>query len=203
MDAPFPVEGTSLYVSTEGRLLPSHQWDTLRPTAILPGAFDPLHAGHRGLANAAADLLAMPVAFELSVSNVDKRFLDAVEVERRLIQFSGWAAAWLTRAPRFTDKAEIFPGATFVVGADTALRIVDPCYYHDDAEKLHAALARVEERACRFLVACRVDCTGRCIELDDIAVPSAFRQLFAAIPSNRFRLDLSSTTIRACGGHTP
>lgn len=37
------------------------------------------------------------------------------------------------QAPLFTDKATLFPGATFVVGYDTAVRLVDEKYYssHD------------------------------------------------------------------------
>jgi Cytidylyltransferase-like len=196
MDAPFPVEGGALHVTREGRIDPEHRWDSLRPTALLPGAFNPVHAGHLGLADVAAQLLRLPVAFELSVANVDKPGLDPAEVRRRAAQFAGRAALWLTHAARFVQKAELFPGAVFVVGADTAVRIVDPRYYGEPA-RLHDALDRVRERGCRFLVACRVDAAGRCVGPADVPVPPRWRDLFAGIPAERFRLDLSSTELRA------
>ncbi len=193
----FPVEGTPLYVSSQGHVVPDHRWDPRRPTALVPGAFNPMHAGHRTLAEVAAEMLDRPIAFELSIANVDKPPLDPAEVQRRVAQFTGQAALWLTHAPRFVHKAELFPGAIFVVGADTAVRIVDPRYYNGDAEQMHAALAQLDRCRCRFLVACRLDPADRCVGLDDVPVPPAFRSLFTAIPAERFRLDLSSTAIRS------
>src|SRR5688572_28181013 len=57
---------------------------------LLPGSFNPLHAGHVELALAAAEVAGLPeseVAFELSVVNVDKPPLTVFEVERRVQQF--------------------------------------------------------------------------------------------------------------------
>src|SRR5215218_2679474 len=71
------------------------------PRAVLPGSFNPLHHGHTGLAAVAAARLGVPVAFELSVANVDKPDLDAVEVERRVAQFRDAGPVWVTRAPTF------------------------------------------------------------------------------------------------------
>ena len=75
-------------------------------------------------------------AFELSVANVDKPALAPEEVRRRLAQFAWRAAVWLTRAPTYTEKAELFPGCVFVVGADTAARIVQPRFYQDSEEQM-------------------------------------------------------------------
>ena len=58
------------------------------PAAVLPGSFNPLHGGHRGLARIASELLGVPVHFEISALNVDKPSLDAAEVRRRLAQFA-------------------------------------------------------------------------------------------------------------------
>jgi hypothetical protein len=196
MDIPLPAEGGPLYVTPEGRIDAGHRWDPLRPTAILAGAFNPVHAGHLGLADIAAEFLGLPVAFELSVANVDKPGLDPAELRCRAAQFAGRAPLWLTHAPRFVEKADLFPGAVFVVGADTALRIVEPRYNGDPA-RLHDALGRLRERGCRFLVACRIDSAGHCVEPTDVPVPLRWRDLFAGIPSERFRLDLSSTQLRA------
>src|SRR5262249_35492969 len=85
------------------------------PAAMLPGAFNPVHEGHWDLAAAAARLLGVPVAFELSVTNVDKPPLSPAEVRRRLAQFAWHGPVWVTRTPTFAEKARLFPGAAFVV----------------------------------------------------------------------------------------
>src|SRR5205823_10578120 len=103
-----------------------------RPAVLLPGSFNPVHAGHWGLADVAARLLRAEVAFELSLENVDKPPLTVEEVQSRLVQFARKADIWLTRAPTFVQKARLFPGAVFVVGADTAARIVAARYYADE-----------------------------------------------------------------------
>ena len=197
MDPHRPTENHPVYVDVAGRVVPGHRWEVQHPTALLPGAFNPIHEGHRGLAAVAAELLGLPVAYELSIANVDKPPLGAAEVDRRLEQFTGHAAVWLTHAPRFVQKAILFPGAVFVVGADTALRIVDPGYYDSNPAQMHAALASLTDHGCRFLVACRRDGAGRCVELADVPVPPVFRALFTAVPAERFRLDVCSTEMRA------
>jgi hypothetical protein len=199
MDQPLPSTGRAIYICRDGRLNPTYRWDRQRPTALLPGAFNPIHAGHRALADTAAEILGLPVALELSIANVDKPLLAADEVQRRLLPLAGEAAVWLTHAPRFVDKAELFPGAVFVVGADTALRLVDPRYYEDDPARVPQALEHLRAHGCRFLVACRVDGAGRCVELADVPAPAGWREMFTAIPAQRFRLDLSSTEIRLRG----
>jgi len=47
----------------------------------------------------------------------------------------------LTRAPTFREKARVLPGCTFVIGADTARRLVDPRYYEGSQARMIAALA--------------------------------------------------------------
>jgi hypothetical protein len=107
----------------------------------------------------------------------------------------GQAHVWLTRAARFAEKAELFPGAVFIVGADTALRVVSPRYYESE-ERMDAALARIQTRDCRFLVACRALERGKCIRLADVPLPPAYASLFSEIPAERFRWDISSTELR-------
>ena len=124
------------------------------PSVVLAGSFNPLHDGHLLLARVAEDARNAPAAFEISVINVDKPPLAAAEVRARLAQFAGRARVELTRAPTFLEKSRLFPGATFVVGADTAERLMATRYYGDEA-RMNAALQEMADRGCRFLVAVR------------------------------------------------
>ncbi|MEO8496186.1 MAG: hypothetical protein ABI614_14040, partial [Planctomycetota bacterium] len=100
---------------------------------VLPGAFNPLHEGHRWMAQVAARSLSIPVAFELSIENVDKPPLDLDSIERRLAQFDAEQTICLTRAATFVQKVQLFSSANFVVGVDTILRIANARYYGNDA----------------------------------------------------------------------
>ncbi|HWQ13268.1 MAG TPA: hypothetical protein VNL77_10730 [Roseiflexaceae bacterium] len=162
---------------------------------LLSGSFNPLHAGHERLAQAAAVVLGQPVAFELPVVNADKPPLGYAELVRRLAQFRGRHMVVLSRAPLFVEKAALFPGCTFVLGYDTAVRLVDPAYYGGEAGR-DAALAAIRARGCRFLVAGRV-ADGVFRTLADVAIPPEFADLFRAIPEHVFRADISSSEIRA------
>jgi hypothetical protein len=173
--------------------------DAPPPAVLLPGAFNPVHAGHWGMAEAVARRTGRAVAFELSAVNVDKPPLTAVAVRRRMEQFTWRAPLWITRAPTFAEKAALFPGAVFVVGADTAARIVAPRYYQESEACRDEALASLRARGCRFLVAGRADVSGRFMGMADLRLLPAHVDLFEEIPRVEFELDVSSTQLRASG----
>jgi len=167
------------------------------PPVLLPGSFNPVHAGHVLLAQIAEEIMQQPVAFEISVTNVDKPPLTAATVRQRLTQFAWKSPVELTRAPTFLEKSRLFPKTTFVIGADTAERLIAPKYYGDDEVRMHVALEEIANSGCRFLVAVRIDAAGRVHTLKDIPVPRRYADLFTEIPEQRFRFDTSSSEIRA------
>ena len=169
------------------------------PFVLFPGSFNPMHEGHRLLARVAEELRQQPVAFEISVANVDKPPLAAETVRHRLAQFAWDRPVELTRAPTFVQKSRLFPGITFVVGADTAERLFGAKYYGDDEARMQTALDEIADSGGRFLVAVRIDAAGRVRALGDIAVPRRYADLFTEIPEHRFRVDTSSSAIRARG----
>lgn len=164
------------------------------PAALLPGSFNPLHHGHTGLAAAAALRLGVPVHFELSVRNADKPDLPPAEAERRVRQFAGVGPVWVSRAAVFEAKANVFPGAAFVLGWDTAVRVIDPRYYGGEAGR-DAALRKLLDRGCRLVVGGRMDARGRFREWDG-EVGAEFAPLFVALAEADFRADVSSTQLR-------
>ncbi len=170
--------------------------------AVLPGSFDPLHHGHVELARAAADILNTEVAFELSVTNVDKPVVGIAELERRLAQFTGVGEVVVTSASTFVEKARILPGRVFVIGADTAARVVDRKYHGGSERDMLAALEEMSLAGCRFLVAGRSGGPGVFASLGDVEIPIEYRRMFEAIPESRYRVDISSSELRERGGRT-
>jgi hypothetical protein len=180
-------------VQPDGQLMLSAPHSNL----LLPGSFNPVHAGHVLLARVAEELRQQPLAFEISVTNVDKPPLAGDVIRRRLAQFAWKSPVALTRAPTFLEKSRLFPRTTFVIGADTAERLFAPRYYGDDEGRMHAALEEIAGSGGSFLVAVRADASGRVRSLGDISIPRRYADLFAEIPEQRFRLDTSSSAIRA------
>jgi hypothetical protein len=183
------------------------------------------------------------VAFELSASNVDKAPLEWDTLIQRVRQFAfraerpqcilsglegqtsglGDQSLWpvvVTDAPRFIDKARLFPHCFFVIGYDTAERLVNPKYYENSRDEMIGALIEMRRLGCKFVVAARaadanksVQCSveddgsisvetgssnGNYLTLSDMAkdIPDCARELFLELPTSYYKLDLSSSAIR-------
>ncbi len=182
--------GERSHVGIPERVAESGEW----PRVLFPGAFNPIHAAHRRMAEIAAERLGRPVTFELSIANVDKPPLDFVEIADRLEQLAG-ERVLLTRAPRFVEKAELAPGCTFVVGVDTIVRIGESKYYDGGDAEREAAIAVIASAGCRFLVFGR-SVQGAFCTLSEVDVPASLRQLCDEVPEAIFREDISSTELR-------
>ena len=97
----------------------------------------------------------------------------------------------MTRAATFEEKAELFPGAAFVLGHDTAVRVIDPKYYGTEAGR-DAALRALLARGCRLVVGGRLDATGAFRVWDCGGLAEEFAGLFVALSESDFREDVSS-----------
>lgn len=165
-----------------------------RSAALFPGAFNPLHEGHRKMAKLAGVRLQRRIVYELAVANVDKPPLDFCETESRVRQF-GNDAVLLTNCPTFVEKARLLPGAPLVVGADTVVRIAEAKYY-GGVEARNAAIAELAELGVRFLVFGRATDQGF-QTLSDLHLPQSLAAICDGVSADDFRDDVSSTALRS------
>jgi len=166
--------------------------------AVFPGSFSPIHKGHQEMIRIAEGRLQGEVALEISVQNVDKPPVDYIELEQRLEQISianAKQVVWLTQTPLFVNKAELFQGATFIVGADTLKRFADLRFYQENVHNLHEILRTIASFNCRFLVFARQSKYGL-ESLDTLNVPDMLRSLCDDVPPSVFTMDISSSELR-------
>ena len=175
---------------------------------VLSGAFNPLHRGHEGMLTAATGITGSAGAFELSIVNVEKPELPEDEVRERISQFAGCYMALISRAPTFLEKSRIMPGASFVIGYDTAVRLFDDRYYpayqqdtdpENTGSATLAAMSEIRRNDCGFIVAGRVTEDGF-KTVQDLVIPDGYRAMLRGIPAEVFREDISSTQIRRTSG---
>ncbi|CBZ26623.1 conserved hypothetical protein [Leishmania mexicana MHOM/GT/2001/U1103] len=188
---------------------------------LYPGSFNPLHYGHTELVQAATRVLrqrqqqdveqtALPtpveVTYEIAVKVVDKDAIEMDDLVRRVHQFlrRGERVA-VTVATLFVAKARLFPGHGFLIGIDTAVRVLDPKHYSTSEDPADAEAAMVATltrdiagRGCYFVVGGRkMSDPAGWWELSSLRIPESVRHLFVGIPATEFRVDISSTELRA------
>lgn len=165
------------------------------PEVLFPGAFNPMHDGHRTMARLAETILGKPVTLEISAFNVDKPPLDYFDMAQRQAAIGAEYPLVFTRAPTFLEKSALFPGATFVIGVDTVKRIAEPRYYGDDMSACIAAIETIAERGNDFLVFGRQQ--DESFEtLADVALPKALAVICHGVEEEMFRHDISSSELR-------
>jgi hypothetical protein len=184
----------------------------------LPGSFNPLHDGHEAALRDSITLLRLQQPstnlqgmFELSVFNVNKPPLGVADLAARLEHFRVQSfPVFLTKTPRFVDKARDYPGMSYVIGVDTLIRLLDPEYTGGSMDLLTHFLLEMTSKGTEFFVfprtfgACKVPTSYR-LQLDESFVltysmirddvPLVLRQIFKEVPTNEY-VSVSSSAIR-------
>ncbi len=188
---PSPVYDEPLLITPDGEI---GALSSLKPEEIViyPGSFRSFHCGHDFAALNAARVSGKKVVFEISAVNADKAPIEAREISRRVEQFYGRHPVIVTPdCPLFLDKSRAYPkGIGFVVGYDTAERLLDARFYRDE-NHLAESLATFRERENTFYVLGRA-CQGVFKTVLDLPGYAANRDLFRQLMG---QLDISATAI--------
>ena len=164
------------------------------PELIFPGSFNPFHSGHQSMSELAEKKTGLGLAYEICIQNADKPPLSYHEIEKTLNQFNHGHEWVLTKAGKFTDKAELFPNSVFIIGADTLTRILDEKFYLNRQDMLNQ-LDLFNSHNINFLVFGR-KIRDSFISLESVSIPEHITNRFSGFGEEIFRDDISSTLIR-------
>jgi len=163
----------------------------LNNSLILSGSFNPLHEGHIELLKASSKEFKKNPLFEISIKNVDKSEVNFNDLMDRINQFKSLGKLVVTNSAKFEEKSKIFKESIFVIGYDTALRLVDNKYYNDDFRK---SLKIIEKNNCSFLVSGRF--INKKYKKPNNINFEEYDYLFNILSEEKFRIDISSTELR-------
>lgn len=189
--------------------LNSRSAESLGTALYLPASLNPVHSGHREMANLAENKLSTPFGkvsckYLISTSSPHKGDLSLQEI----LYKAGMLRAEATKAlypnqvfrefeftkdePLYLDKARKRPGSIFVIGTDTMERFLDPKWGPDPVEML----CELKELNTKFFVMGRKTTDGVFQTVNDIPVPDGYNDLFVHLEG---RVDISSTQLREQG----
>lgn len=165
---------------------------------VLPASFNPPTSAHEALVREAGKVIAFDeILLVLDQRAMDKELVDAPLEDRLLMLLVLFGddpriSLGIANQGLFLDKVEalhqVYPQNTqiyFIVGYDTIMRVLDPIYYKERDESLHAFFSQAQ-----FLVANREDCDERDL-----------KELFGRDENRPFDSQITSLTLSPALAH--
>lgn len=174
-----------------------------KEVVLLPGTFNPIHDGHREMAIAVFHRTKKPVCYMITADSPHKATLSVQELLARAAMFRrerreaiGTQVLFTEGDPLYIHKARRFPGIGFAIGADAALRMLDPEW----GPPIVPMMQEFYDLRTRFYVFRRLmsgaflgwqHVHARCLSL---GVSETYQRVF--VPMNNTISEISSTEIR-------
>ena len=94
--------------------------------ALMPGAYNPPHEGHFGIAEEVQYDLNKTVVFEVTAQPPHKEALTVQQLLQRAKLLQSYNRIFTQKEPLYLDKARAFPKMPLILGADAMVRMLDP-----------------------------------------------------------------------------
>jgi Cytidylyltransferase-like len=164
--------------------------------ALIAGAFNPPHEGHFGMVQAYKHKTGWDVIFEITVDPPHKAALTVQDMLKRAKLLQGYNRIFSKGDLLYLDKARRFPGHPILMGADAAIRLLDPKWGINQSN----LLLELEKLKTTIYVFDRMT-DGKLANLADVAekiTDDNLVDLFFSIFKNTLdgRWDISSTELR-------
>lgn len=157
---------------------------------LFPGAFNPPHEGHLGMADNFEREFGRKAAFAITYNPPHKEPLTVADMLKRAKLLRGRDRLFTKDDPLYIDKARAFPGASFLIGADAVERMYDAAWCEDPA-----VLSREFDSLGTWFYVAERKLADRYINIHTIIC----NPLYEGFPGQaiRGRWDISSSEIRA------
>ena len=162
--------------------------------ALMPGAYNPPHEGHHGMAEAYEKLVYAHVVYNVCATPPHKDMLSVQDLLKRAKLLRGKDVLFSQGDPFYLDKARLYPNTPMLLGADAMVRLLDPKW----GMEITPMLEEFDSLNTRFAIAGRT-VNGKYTTVLDIIDSltldqrARFDHLFDEIPG---KWDVSSTEIR-------
>jgi len=166
--------------------------------ALYPGAYNPPHEGHFGVAKAAMDDYNYKTVFEITAEPPHKDALTVQQLLQRAKLLQGHDRLFTAKLPFYLDKARVFKNTPLILGADAMVRMLDPKWGLDIGEMFSAFY----DFGTKLFVAAR-EVNGQLMSCEDILADIKTKHSFSVWASAQIVMkplkgewNISSTELR-------